>query len=64
MAAPRDIKSKSTPARLDTAVAREAADFFAHSTGLNCALLDAVGELIYEKGPEETACAACASASL
>lgn len=60
MAAPRDIKSKSTPARLDTAVAREAADFFAHSAGLNCALLDAGGELIYEKGPEETACAACA----
>ena len=59
MAQPKSTKTKEFETKLDFSVAREAADFFSHTGGINCALLDRQGELIYEKGPDESACAAC-----
>ncbi|MBR5490841.1 MAG: AraC family transcriptional regulator [Oscillospiraceae bacterium] len=44
---------------LDTSAAREAADFFSNSAGLNCAVFDGEGKIIYENGPDSSACAAC-----
>ncbi len=62
MAQLREAKSKNQGPHksMDTAVAREAVDFFAHTSGVNCSLLDRDGELIYEKGPDTSRCAVCA----
>ena len=61
MAQSNHKKTLSSPmaGTLDTAAAREAVDFFSHTCGVSCALLDAAGHRIYENGPDTTACAAC-----
>ncbi len=65
MAQSRETKAKGPvpDSRLDTAVARETVDFFSHTSGVNCALLDREGGLIYENGPEQSGCAACTKLS-
>ena len=56
--------TKSTAAgehpKLDVSAAREAVDFFSHTSGMNCSCLDSAGRCLYENGPASTACAACA----
>ena len=45
---------------LDISVAHSAVDFYSRSCGINCALLDADGQQLYEHGPQSTACESCA----
>lgn len=45
---------------MDSSAANSAVDFYAHTSGVNCALLGMEGELVYENGPQHTACASCA----
>ncbi len=50
---------KNDSVKFDTSAAREAVDYFSGASGVNCALFDADGSIIYENGPEASACAAC-----
>ncbi len=64
MRQPKTTKSsKGAPTenlKLDTEAAIEAVDFFSHTSGISCSLLDSEGHSLYENGPDTTACAACA----
>jgi len=51
-------KSSIKP-NMDHSVANSAVDFFAESCFINCMLQDTDGNVVYENGPQYTACAAC-----